>query len=207
MHHEAFVRTVVVGGQPNIGPMQAVAGTRGALEYNTDDLDNDMSAATVFNSIVINSLPASHVTEELLFWTTTATFNLRDQIRQGAEDYFPLQFSYEAADCRIYWTMSTINNFAKLWQYAADAVWTDSNKCVAQSTDYPTTRNGVDTVGPSYRQKAAWAVAGIPPANATTATPTASSLIRFPDYSAILSQGAATTVPTASNAAKDAALD
>ena len=207
MHHEAFVRTVVVGGQPNIGAMQAVAGTRGALEYNTDDLDNDMYAATVINSSVTNYLPASHVTENLLFWLQDATFNLRDQIRQGPANYFPLQFAYEAADCRIYWTLSTFNNFANLWQYAADAVWTNSNSCVSQSTDFPTTRNGVDTIGPSDRQKAGWSVAGIMPANTATPSPTLTSLIPFPDYSATQTLSSLTPTQTSSTSAKDTAIE
>ena len=206
MHHEAFVRTVVVGGQPNIGAMQAVAGTRGALEYSTDDLDNDMYAATIINSSVTNYLPASHVTEDLLFWLQDATFNLRDQIRQGPDNYFPLQFAYEAADCRIYWTLSTFNNFANLWQYAADAVWTNSNSCVSQSTDFPTTRNGVDTVGPSVRQKAGWSVSGVMPINTTTPSPT-TSLIPFPDYSATPTPTSLTPTQTSSTSAKISAIE
>ena len=42
MHHEAGVQTIVVGGQPQIlGPMQAVAGNRGARDYESDELDID----------------------------------------------------------------------------------------------------------------------------------------------------------------------
>ena len=206
MHHEAFVRTVVVGGQPNIGAMQAVGGTRGALAYNTVDLDNDMYVATVINSTVTDSLPASHVTETILFWITHANFNLRDQIRQGPDNYFPLQFAYEAADCRIYWTMATFNRFAKLWQYAADAVWENSNLCVAQSTEFPTTRNTVDAVGPSERQKTEWALAGTVPPNTTTVTPSSTTLIPWPDYSVVTSLGSANPMQTSSDSAKEAAL-
>jgi hypothetical protein len=61
MHHEAGVRTVVVGGWPNVGPMQAVAGTRGALAYSTDQLDNDMYVATTFNSSVTDELLQSKI--------------------------------------------------------------------------------------------------------------------------------------------------
>ena len=155
MHHEAGVRTVVVGGGPNIGPMQAVAGTRGALGYTTDSLDNDIYTAATFNSSVTNDLPQSHVTGDLLFWVTSAGINLRDQIREGETEHFPQQFAYEAADCRIYWTYSTFNNFGNLWQYAADAIWTKPDLCVADSKNFHS-NSATDTLGPTSSQKSLW---------------------------------------------------
>ena len=155
MHHQAGVRTVVVGGRPNTGPMQAVAGTRGALSYNTWSLDDDIYEAIIINDTAANALPSSHYAEELDFFVTSASFNLRDQIRQGPDEYFPQQFAYEAATCRIYWTMSTVNNFTNLWQYAADAIWTKPELCVKDSANYPSTSK-TDTVGPSESQKDAW---------------------------------------------------
>ncbi len=158
MHHEAGVRTVVVGGRPNVGPMQAVAGTRGALAYSTDQLDNDMYVATTFNSSVTDELPQSHVTEDLRFWITSAGINIRDQIREGETELIPQQFAYEAADCRIYWTYSTFNNFRNLWQHAADATWTKPDFCVKDSRNFHST-DATDTVGPSASQKFLWSSA------------------------------------------------
>ena len=155
MHHQAGVRTVVVGGRPNTGPMQAVAGTRGALSYNTFALDDDIYEAITINNSAADVLPSSHFAEELDLFVISASFNLRDQIRQGPDEYFPQQFAYEAADCRIYWTMSTFNNFKNLWQQAADAIWTKPELCVKNSTNYPSIGK-TDTVGPSESQKDAW---------------------------------------------------
>ena len=143
IHHKAGVRTVVFGGRPSIGAMQAVAGTRGALAYSSDQLDNDIYQATTFNSSVANDLPSSHVTESLQFWVTHAGINLRDQTRKGNTENFPQQFAYEAADCRIYWTYSASNNCRNLWQNAADAMWTNLDLCVKYSRNqneenYPT---------------------------------------------------------------------
>ena len=159
MHHEAGVRTIVVGGRPNIGAMQAVAGTRGALAYSSDDIDNDIYQATTFNSSVAKDLPLSHVAESLQFWLTHAGINLRDQIRKGETENFPQQFAYEAADCRIYWTYSTFNNFRNLWQYAADATWTNPDLCVKYSRNYHSSV-GTDTVGPNASQKSLWSSVG-----------------------------------------------
>lgn len=63
-----------------------------------------------------------------------AGINLRDQTRQ--DDETPLQFTYEAADCRVFWTPKTIFNYAALWQYAADAIWSNTSLCVSGSTVY-----------------------------------------------------------------------
>ena len=41
MTHQAGVRTIAVGGRPEAGPMQASGGTRGALAYGADLLDED----------------------------------------------------------------------------------------------------------------------------------------------------------------------
>ena len=133
MHHDADVRTVAVGGRPQIGPMQAIGGTRGQLSYNDASINYDMQA---FNS----SFPDRNIR----MWIQLAGFNLRDQIRRG--ENFPLQFAYEAADCRIFFTKDTLANYDRLWKYAADAIWANSSLCVPGSTG-PTTTNESATTG------------------------------------------------------------
>lgn len=63
-----------------------------------------------------------------------AGLNLRDQIRKGSD--VPLQFSYEPADCRIFYTVDTWNDYEALWNYAASAIWTNSSLCVQNSLNY-----------------------------------------------------------------------
>lgn len=87
-------KTVVVGGRPIIGPMQAVGGTRGAEVYDAASLDADMYFASQWNATAAQSLPQDRV--DLNYTVYNAAFNLRDQIREG--EYQPLQFAYEAAD-------------------------------------------------------------------------------------------------------------
>ena len=101
MHHEAGVRTVVAGGRPQVGPMQALAGSRGAQYYEAADIDSDISLAEAINASVTADLPDRNIE----FRIDVADFNLRDQIRRG--ENFPLQFAYEAADCRIFFTLQT----------------------------------------------------------------------------------------------------
>jgi hypothetical protein len=140
MHHEAGVKTVVAGGYPMNGPMQAPAGTRGARSYGvTDNLDDNIAYAQYIlqnnNDPRQNFMP--NRTEALDVYIEYAGINLRDQVRNGSDT--PLQFLYEAANCRIFYTPKTFYNYTALWQYAADAIWTKPQLCVNGSTGYAST--------------------------------------------------------------------
>ncbi|KAJ5738485.1 hypothetical protein N7493_001640 [Penicillium malachiteum] len=130
MHHEAGVRTVVVGDRPDSTPMQAPSGTRGAASYNNLNMDFDISNAHAVNThdttLAINRTQAFHISQ--------ATVNLRDQVRRDHPSNTPLQFRYEPADCRIFFTPSTWYNFSNLWNYAVHATWNNRTLCVAKST-------------------------------------------------------------------------
>ena len=143
MHHQAGVKVVAVGGRPTTGPMQGVAAGRGARSYGLGILDaniifaQNLLAST--GSPDANFLPNRTTANDI--YIIDAGINLRDQVRQ--DDETPLHFTYEAADCRIFWTPKTIFNYAALWQYAADAIWSNSSLCVSGSTGYTT--NGSQT--------------------------------------------------------------
>jgi hypothetical protein len=150
MHHEAGVRVVAAGGLPTTGPMQSPSGSRGASDYPVDILDANIDFAQQLlqsqNSPQQNFLP--NRTTAMDVYVTFADINLRDQVRRN--DTIPLQFAYEAADCRIFYTPTTIYNYTALWQYAADAIWANPKLCVSGSTGFATTgTNTTDFVGPS----------------------------------------------------------
>lgn len=72
-------------------------------------------------------------------YTTHAGINLRDQMRP--DDQVPLQFKYEAANCRIYFTLANVYNMSRLWRDASTAVWDDASLCVEGSLGFATTGN------------------------------------------------------------------
>ena len=150
MHREAGVRIVAAGGLPTAGPMQAPSGSRGASDYPIDILDANIDLTQqilqVVNPSDANFLP--NRTQALDVYVTYADINLRDQVRRN--ETIPLQFAYEAADCRIFYTPQTIYNYTALWQYAADAIWSKPSLCVSGSPGFATTgTNTTDFVGPS----------------------------------------------------------
>lgn len=128
MHHQAGVRTVVVGGLPEAGPMQVPAGSRGAEAYSSFALDFDISFASSINATAAALLPQDR---DIDFYITYAGFNLRDAVRKG--DSTPLQFQNLPADCRIFYTAPTVYNFENLWNYVIDAMWRNPSLCIAGS--------------------------------------------------------------------------
>ena len=130
MHHQAGVRTVVAGGRPEPGPMQAVGGSRGAQAYHAIAHDEDIEFAKRVNRSLI--LPDRRAAK----YVDYASFNLKDSVRQG--DSVPLQFLYEPATCRIFYTTRTVYNYLNLWNYVVDAIWRNPSLCIAG------TANGTD---------------------------------------------------------------
>lgn len=141
------VRTVAMGGTPTTGPMQAVGGTRGAREYWGDYLDDDMAWAGDIDENANKTLPNIPINAEVRnsgIWTTYSGFNLRDSIREeemNSSEAIPLQFRYEAADCRLYYTLRNLYNMTQQWRDAATATWFNSSLCVQNSTGYSNTGN------------------------------------------------------------------
>ncbi|RMZ39351.1 hypothetical protein AFCA_006264 [Aspergillus flavus] len=129
MHHEAGVRTVVIGGQPSYGPMQAPSGNRGAAIYKAENMHRDIELARDIDKSRHVDLP----NRASAFLITTATVNLRDQVRHTDTSATPLQFLYEAADCRIFLIPETWYNYTNLWKYAADAIWQKPALCAEGS--------------------------------------------------------------------------
>src|SRR6187402_1149302 len=133
MRVQGGVKSIALGGRPNISPIQGVGGTRGANNY-------------AFNYIRLLSTVAldAATAEERVNWTETlaysdlpinrstdASINVRDNIlRAHMTDGTPAQFLYEAADCRLFYEPSMISDVTPLWKRAADAAW-GGRKCVA----------------------------------------------------------------------------
>lgn len=136
------MRTVVAGGRPTYGPMQSPAQSRGARMYGTDILDADIDFAREIEDTASAPLPNRTINRD--FYVTFASVNLRDEVRQ--DENVPLQFLYEAANCRIFYTPQTWYNYSALWRYAADAIWIDPALCVQGSVGYATTAGSLSGI-------------------------------------------------------------
>ena len=144
MHHQGGARTVVAGGRPDLGPMQFASGSRGAQAYYNVDLDADIEVAKILNSSIA-SVPQD--SNDIDFYINYAQFNIKDSIREGED--FPLQFGYEAADCRIFYTTWTVYNFENLWNYVIDAFFRNPELCINGAANLTSVVANTDESGPS----------------------------------------------------------
>lgn len=163
MKTEAGVKSVVVGGLPVAGPMQGVAGTKGAniLDVGGSIPDEDLLYAAVEESVLLNLTLLFDDTDfpdvlsllddpSINVNPSKVSVNLRNQVRKS-DPVTPLQFVYEASDCRIWYTAANLKSYEVLWQNAADALWGNGSLCVSGSTNQPSSKQNVTslTTGPT----------------------------------------------------------
>ncbi|KAF2185635.1 hypothetical protein K469DRAFT_750346 [Zopfia rhizophila CBS 207.26] len=137
----AGIKAVVVGGRAKEAPMQTVSGTKGGEVtslYALPKYANDIINAT--DAIGASSLWDTSIVDLAL--TSQALIRVGDvqtrletqiQIRKGDTTGTPLEFIYEAADCKIFYTMDTLFHPEEAWM-AAWRAFTDSKHCVKGST-------------------------------------------------------------------------
>jgi hypothetical protein len=135
MTAQAGIKTVAIGGRPQPGIMQAVGGVKGTNDYTWDEI------YVLVNDTFTLGTPAQQTEWEgtelgqysLLPFERAVTgyaVNARDGIRQGDASRTPLQFIYQAADCRIFYTAEMTVDVTAMWEKVVDVTW-GGDKCVA----------------------------------------------------------------------------
>ncbi|KAF4628445.1 hypothetical protein G7Y89_g9714 [Cudoniella acicularis] len=135
----AGVKQLALGGRPVTGLMQSVSGVRGSQVYAIASI-----AQTAVEVIQLNASAAAVLPPisdpPIAIDPAKSEFNIRNQIRKGSENV-PLQFTYQAADCRLFYTGAMLADYTVLWQAAADAIWGNTTLCVQGSTGHPSAGN------------------------------------------------------------------
>jgi len=137
MTKQAGVKTIALGGRSNTNQMQAIGGVKGvnnfqwgfiqeyagtAVRVATGDLktklDNSILPREYRSDIVFNRAAGS------------AGVNVRDGLGYNDTSGIALQFVYEEADCRLFYTPEMTVDVTAIWKAAADAQWGSSGNCV-----------------------------------------------------------------------------
>ena len=156
---EGKVKQIAAGGRPAEGPMQAVGGTRGSrLEPFSDIYDytsgvyqadpesfSSQANTTVLPTVLLNYPYVMGRTGNPIqagLGVNTASVNLYNNIAQGDSSLTPLQFQYEAADCRIFWTAEMMFNVSSIWAMVADVWQGNFTECVANSVGNASSLSG-----------------------------------------------------------------
>ncbi|KAL2831556.1 hypothetical protein BDW59DRAFT_169792 [Aspergillus cavernicola] len=134
------VKTLSFGGRPKYGPMQAMGGTRGGQVLPGATLLEIVSAileaasqAGLLSAAELQELQAISPAPQSPLQYGALNVNLRDAYSQYDEDsLMPLQFVYEPAHCRLFYTVENILHPATTWSAAVKAIWGDA-ECVAGS--------------------------------------------------------------------------
>lgn len=141
MRQQAGVKTIALGGRPNKDIIQAVGGVKGTNDIPYEDMLDaiivDLQFANASYAAYLNTTVFSTYNDlPLLRAASAPVVNARDGIRQGDATETPLQFVYEPADCRIFYTPEMVVSEEAVWKTVADTVWGGQDACVAGSNDF-----------------------------------------------------------------------
>ncbi|KAK8041676.1 hypothetical protein PG993_006199 [Apiospora rasikravindrae] len=135
------VRTIAFGGRPHHGPMQTVGGVRGGQRWSLKMIEKHVNTSLRLARDVL--APADAERLAALAPPPLADFPLQfDRYGQSGvnfrdaygpfDDETPLQFVYEAADCRRFFTVENVMQPASMWGDAARAMFGGEDLCVSE---------------------------------------------------------------------------
>ncbi|PYI03164.1 peptidase S41 family protein [Aspergillus sclerotiicarbonarius CBS 121057] len=144
MKTQGGVKSLVFGGRPQYGPMAAMGGVRGgesltsttidayvdtALEYA---IEQSEAGTPVISEQQIARLNSTPETTDMPYKWSGLELNFRNAYAPD-NSLVPLQFVFDAADCRLFYTYENLVKPASTWVAAAKAYW-GLGKCVPFST-------------------------------------------------------------------------
>lgn len=126
MAQQSHVRTLAVGGRPQLGPMVPVGGTKGTLvlpalylqaitTYMLETFATTRSQAVEWAKFLPGEFPLAVV---------DASVNFQDNIRAGLESGgVPTQFLNDTASCRIWYEPRMYVNVTRVWERTAEVAF------------------------------------------------------------------------------------
>lgn len=176
MREQGQVQTIMIGGRPVNEPMQGVGDSKGIQILGFAVLHSVANTTVNMNAALDNSrnfdkstavgrlLGADQVIKIVARGDATTPFagsaNSLNNLRERDETKTPLEFVYEAADCKLFYTRETWPDPRALWKYVADVQWR-GGKCVEGSTGDPTAIGVIDQKGKNTTSPGKWNTAPI----------------------------------------------
>jgi hypothetical protein len=129
---QAGVKTIAMGGRSNKNPIQAIGGVKGVNNYAFGYIQSAAQTAIRYEPSLNSSILRTDYYNDLVFMRGSSYgVNNRDGLRKNDTSGIALQFIYEEADCRLYFTPEMTVDITALWKAAADAQWGNSGKCIS----------------------------------------------------------------------------
>ncbi|OKL63579.1 hypothetical protein UA08_01260 [Talaromyces atroroseus] len=133
------VRSIVFGGRPQSEPMQAIGGVRGGQYWDLETIDEiSQVASRLADNVLLTDYERLLVKttlprplDSLPLALTSGGVNFLNAYSER-DDMTPLQFVYEAADCRLFYTWDNLVSQESVWISAAEAMF-NHRGCVVGS--------------------------------------------------------------------------
>jgi hypothetical protein len=133
MTKQAGVKTIVMGGRSNKNPQQAIGGVKGVNNFQFGYIQQMAQYAIRFMPSLNSSILRTDYYNDIVFSRAAGSpsVNVRDGLPMNDTSGVALQFIYEEADCRLYYTPEMTTDITSVWKAAADAQWGGGGKCVS----------------------------------------------------------------------------
>ncbi|KAJ4378735.1 hypothetical protein N0V86_005606 [Didymella sp. IMI 355093] len=131
---QAGVKTIAMGGRSNKDAIQAVGGVKGVNNYQFGYIQQAAQYSMRWNPAMKDTILAGFNNDMPYYRAAGGVspgVNVRDGLPQNDTTGIALQFVYEEADCRLYYTPEMTVDITAVWKAAADAQWGQGGKCVA----------------------------------------------------------------------------
>ncbi|KAI1460941.1 hypothetical protein F4805DRAFT_478030 [Annulohypoxylon moriforme] len=156
------IKTVSVGGRPQIGPMQSIGGTEGSQVLEFSEISQisaiaigavpDPQQSQQLKTSELGVLAQGYAVKRALSATSPGSVNFKNAFAPS-DAATPLQFLYEPANCRFFYTPEMVTSAELTWRYAVNATWGDpATYCVEGSMVPVNTSKAVD---PAFQNVAA----------------------------------------------------
>lgn len=124
MRRQGGVKSYVLGGRPQYGPMQSVGGTKGALLLSWSTLG--IYIDTVLTYFGKSSAERTQWAKTLpqawqISFSNEPSVNFRSGYHPGSDT--PMQFLNETAHCRLFYTPEMLANVTGIWDTVARLAW------------------------------------------------------------------------------------
>lgn len=150
------VPTITVGGRPTTGPIQSVAGVEGAQVFPMVEIGAAASAVRALDPTGVKAGSELDLLADGYALTRAATAGNPGAVNgknafSPHDSQTPLQFLYQAANCRFFYTAEMIYGPVSVWKRAVDATWTDPARFCVEGSRVQTNSTPM-AVDPVFRQ-------------------------------------------------------
>ncbi|KAI1640892.1 peptidase S41 family protein [Biscogniauxia mediterranea] len=151
------VKTVAVGGRPQTGPMQSIAGVEGAQVFELSEISSLANAVielapqasqTALLAGELGVLADGYALKRGIDPSSAGAVNGKNAF-SPSDSQTPLQFLYEPANCRFFYTADMLSKPELVWQRAVDATWTSPQSFCVQGSQMAV--NQTKTVDPLFQ--------------------------------------------------------